>query len=201
MGAPSEFSLSTGTGGGREWRSALLVAGWPVDRRPQSWSPDGRFLILETRAQSRQNSPEISVLPLTGDSKPFSFLEASYATSGGQLSPDGRWLAYVSNEPGRPEVYVTPFPQAKGKWQVSSERATTPRWRRDGRELFFCRIDGVLMAADVAPGKDSFVVGSIKPLSERRVFQTPSTPRPMTFSPMANVSLWPPSNRKPSTHH
>ncbi|HXO36105.1 MAG TPA: protein kinase [Candidatus Acidoferrales bacterium] len=144
----------------------------PEDERPQSWSPDGRFLILETRAQSRQNSPEISVLPLTGDSKPFSFLNASYANSGGQLSRDGRWLAYVSNESGRPEVYVSPFPHAKGKWQVSSEGATTPRWRRDGRELFFCRTDGILMAADVSPGKDSFLVGSVKPLSARRVFQT-----------------------------
>jgi hypothetical protein len=67
---------------------------------------------------------------------------------------------------------VTAFPQAKGKWQVSSTGATTPRWRRDGRELFFCQTDGILMAADVTAGKDSFMVGLIKPLSERRVFQT-----------------------------
>jgi len=144
----------------------------PEDERPQSWSPDGRFLILDSRPQSRQNSPEIAVLPLMGNGKPFSYLNASYANSGGQLSPDGRWLAYVSNESGRAEVYVTAFPQAKGKWQVSSVGATTPRWRRDGRELFFCRTDGLLMAAEVAAGKDSFMVGSIKPLSERRVFQT-----------------------------
>ena len=142
------------------------------DERPQSWSPDGRFLILDSRPQSRQNSPEVAILPLTGDGKPFSYLKASYANSGGQLSPDGRWLAYVSNESGRPEVYVTAFPQAKGKWQVSSTGATTPRWRRDGRELFFCQTDGLLMAAEVTVGKDSFAVGSIKPLSERRVFQT-----------------------------
>ena len=144
----------------------------PEDERPQSWSPDRRFLILDNRPQSRQTLPEISVFPLTGDSKPFSFLNASYANSGGQLSPDGRWLAYVSNESGRPEIYVTPFPQAKGKWQVSSTGATTPRWRRDGRELFFCRTDGILMAAEVTAEKDSFAVGSIKQLSERRVFQT-----------------------------
>ena len=144
----------------------------PEDERPQSWSADGRFLILDSRPQSRQNSPEISVLPLAGDGKPFSYLNATYANSGGQLSPDGRWLAYVSNESGRPEVYVTPFPQAKGKWQISSVGATTPRWRRDGRELFFCRTDGILMSAVVTAGKDSFAVGSITPLSDRRVFQT-----------------------------
>ena len=144
----------------------------PEDERPQSWSADGRFLILDSRPQSRQALPEISVLPLAGNSKPYSFLNASYANSGGQLSPDGRWLAYFSSESGRPEIYVTRFPQAKGKWQVSSTGATTPRWRRDGRELFFCRTDGILMAAEVTAGKDSFAVGSIKPLSERRVFQT-----------------------------
>jgi eukaryotic-like serine/threonine-protein kinase len=144
----------------------------PEDERPQSWSPDGRFLILDSRPRSRQNIPEIAILPLTGDGKPFSFLNVSYANSGGQLSPDGRWLAYVSNESGRPEVYVTVFPQAKGKWQVSSTGATTPRWRRDGRELFFCQTDGILMAAEVTAGKDSFAVGSVKALSERRIFQT-----------------------------
>jgi len=144
----------------------------PEDERPQSWSPDGRFLILDSRPQARQNSPEISILPLTGDGKPFSYLNASYSNSGGQVSPDGRWLAYVSNESGRTEVYVTAFPQAKGKWQVSSTGASTPRWRRDGRELFFCQTDGILMAAEVTAEKDSFMVGSVKPLSERRVFQT-----------------------------
>ena len=144
----------------------------PEDERPQSWSADGRFLLIDSRPQSRQNTPEIAVLPLTGDGKPFSYLNVSYANSGGQVSPDGRWLAYVSNESGRPEVYVTAFPQAKGKWQVSSTSGTTPRWRRDGRELFFCQTDGILMAAEVTAGKDSFAVGSIKQLSERRVFQT-----------------------------
>jgi len=149
-----------------------LHAATPEDERPQSWSADGRFLILDSRPRSRQNTPEITVLPLTGDGKPFSYLNASYANSGGQLSPDGRWLAYVSYESGRSEVYVTAFPQAKGKWQVSSTGASAPRWRRDGRELFFCQTDGILMAAEVTAGKDSFAVGSVKALSERRIFQT-----------------------------
>jgi len=145
----------------------------PEDERPQSWSEDGRFLVIDSRPQSRQGNAEIAILPLTGDGKLFSYLNASYTNSGGQASPDGRWLAYVSNESGRPEVYVTAFPQAKGKWQVSSTGATTPRWRRDGRELFFCQTDGILMAAEVTAGKDSFAVGSVKALSERRIFQTP----------------------------
>jgi eukaryotic-like serine/threonine-protein kinase len=143
----------------------------PEDERPRSWSADGRFLVIDSRPQSRQGNAEVSILPLTGDGKPFSYLNASYANSDGQLSPDGSWLAYVSNESGRPEIYVTSFPQAKGKWQVSSTSGVTPRWRRDGKELFFCRTDGVLMAAEVTGRGESFDVRSVTPLSERRVFQ------------------------------
>ena len=144
----------------------------PEDERPQSWSADGRFLILDSRPQSRQNSPEIAVLPLTGDGKLFSYLNASYANSGGELSPDGRWLAYVSNESGRSEVYVTAFPEAKGKWQVSFTGGQFPRWRKDGRELYYCRADGALAVTEVTPGQDSFVIGSVKQVSERRIYQT-----------------------------
>jgi serine/threonine protein kinase len=143
----------------------------PEDERPLSWSADGRFLVIDSRLRSRQNSQEVSILPLAGDAKTYSYLNASYANSGGQLSPDGRWLAYSSEESGRPEVYVTSFPTAKGKWQISSTGGHTPRWRRDGRELFFCRPDGILMVAEVVAGKDSFAAGLVKPLSERRIFQ------------------------------
>jgi hypothetical protein len=89
-------------------------------------------------------------------------------------SPDGQWIGARSRGPQTDDFssWKPALSLAKTVRKFSSEGATTPRWRRDGRELFFCRIDGVLMAADVAPGKDSFVVGSIKPLSERRVFQT-----------------------------
>ena len=143
----------------------------PEDERPVSWSADGRFLVIDSRLRSRQNSQEVSILPLAGDGKPYSYLNAPYVNSGGQLSPDGRSLAYTSEESGRPEVYVTSFPQAKGKWQISSTGGHTPRWRHDGRELFFCRTDGILMTAEVTAGKDSFASGVVKPLSERRVFQ------------------------------
>jgi Tol biopolymer transport system component len=143
----------------------------PEDERPMSWSADGRFLVIDSRLRSRQNRQEVSILPLAGDAKTHSYLNASYANSGGQLSPDGRWLAYASEESGRPEVYVTSFPKAKGKWQISSTGGHTPRWRRDGRELFFCRSDGILMVAEVTAGRDSFAAGLVKPLSQRRIFQ------------------------------
>ena len=148
-----------------------LVDDSPDDERPQSWSADGRYLVVDSRPVSRQNIPQIRILTLTGDRKAVPYLNAPYPNFGGQISPDGRWLAYVSSELGRPEVFVSSFPEAKGKWQVSSGSGYTPRWRRDGRELFFCRTDGVLMAAEVTAGKDSLAVGTIKPLSDRRVFQ------------------------------
>ena len=141
------------------------------DERPQSWSPDGRYIVLDSRPQSRLGLPQIAILPMMGDRKPFPYLNSAHINSGGQVSPDGRWLAYGSNETGRMEVYVSSFPQAKGKWQVSFTGGQFPRWRKDGRELFYCRIDGALMVAEVTPGRDSFAVGSATQVTERRILQ------------------------------
>ena len=113
------------------------------DERAQSWSPDGRYLVLDSRPQSRLGLPQIAILPMMGDRKPFPYLNSAHINSGGQVSPDGRWLAYGSNETGRMEVYVSSFPQAKGKWQVSFTGGQSPRWCKDGRELFYSRTDGL----------------------------------------------------------
>jgi Tol biopolymer transport system component len=140
------------------------------DERPQSWSPDGRYIVLDSRPQSRLGLPQIAILPMTGDRKSFPYLHSAHINSGGQVSPDGRWLAYGSNETGRMEVYVSSFPQAKGKWQVSFTGGQFPRWRKDGRELFYCRIDSALVAAEVTPGRGSFAVGSATQVTETRTF-------------------------------
>jgi Tol biopolymer transport system component len=70
------------------------------DERPQSWSPDGRYIVLDSRPQSRLGLPQIAILPMRGDRKPFPYLNSAHINSGGQVSPDGRWLAYESNETG-----------------------------------------------------------------------------------------------------
>jgi serine/threonine protein kinase/Tol biopolymer transport system component len=161
--------LKSATGAAEE--QPLHPTGTEEDERVQSWSPDGRYLVLDSRPQSRLAVPQIAILPLTGDHKPFLYINSPYASSSGQVSPNGHWLAYASNESGRGEVYVSSFPQAKGKWQVSFTGGQFPLWRKDGRELFYCTLDGALMEAEITPGKDSFVVGSRKQMFDRRIYQ------------------------------
>ena len=100
-------------------------------------SPDGRFLVFERNATRAGTNLDLWVLPLSGGGEDTAFLATPFSESEARFSPDGRWLAYTSNESGRGEVYVTSFPGREGKWQVSSGGGSGPRWRRDGRELFF----------------------------------------------------------------
>jgi eukaryotic-like serine/threonine-protein kinase len=144
----------------------------PDDERPQSWSPDGKYLVYDRRPVSRPGVAEIMILPLVGEQKPYSFLNAPYANSAGQVSSDGRWIAFVSNQSGRDEVCVNTFPEGRGPWQVSTAGGRTPRWQRDGRILYYARSDGVLIATEVTPGKDSFSVGASVPASERHLALT-----------------------------
>jgi eukaryotic-like serine/threonine-protein kinase len=82
----------------------------------------------------------------------------------GQFSPDGRWVAYVSNDSGQDEVYVVPFPGPGARVQVSTSGGAQPRWRSDGRELFYLSPETKVMAAEVSPAERSFKVGTVRPL-------------------------------------
>ncbi len=86
------------------------------------------------------------MLPLTGGAKPTAILRTPSDEAAGQFSPDVHWIAYQSNESGRTEVYVRAFPEG-GTWQISTAGGSWPRWRRDGKELYFISPDGQLMAA------------------------------------------------------
>ena len=79
-------------------------------------------------------------------------LETKWTVRNAQFSPDDRWIAYASNETGNMEIYVSPFPNASGKWQVSSGGGQEPKWRQDGKELFYLSTDGKMMAVAVKPG-------------------------------------------------
>jgi eukaryotic-like serine/threonine-protein kinase len=127
---------------------------------PTSWSADGKF-ILYTGVDPK-TSLDLWVLPLVGDRKPFPFLQTPFNEYGAAFSPDGRWIAYQSNDQGVYEVYVQTFPASGNKWKVSTDTGAFPIWRRDGRELFYIKF-GALMSAEVKPGS-SFEAGVPKVL-------------------------------------
>ena len=102
-------------------------------------------------------------VPVAGDKKPLFLLQSPANELFPQVSPDGKWLAYVSNETSRNEVYVKPFPEGPGKWQVSTDGGTWPRWRRDSKELYFSLAPNV-MAADIRVTDSSLQPGVPKTL-------------------------------------
>jgi Tol biopolymer transport system component len=126
----------------------LLQSDAPMS--PASWSADGKFLLYHR--SDPKTDVDVWVLPLEGDRKPFPFLQTPFRETDARFSPDGRWIAYRSNESGRPEVYVQTFPAGGGKWQVSTNGGQQPQWRGDGKELFYVSTDRKLMAVDVKRG-------------------------------------------------
>jgi len=136
---------------------------------PTSVSPDGKLAIGVRSASGSRSGAEIWVLPLDGtkaaDAKPQPFLDTRFTRGNLQFSPDGKWVAYESNETGRNEVYVVPFPGPGGKSQVSTDGGTQPRWNRNGRELFF-RNANTMMAVDVETGA-AFRAGTPRMLFEK----------------------------------
>jgi Tol biopolymer transport system component/predicted Ser/Thr protein kinase len=143
---------------------------WATD-----WSRDGRFIIYSRGELYAKSRAEIWVLPLAGDRKPHLFLQTPVAAYDAVFSPDGRWVAYTSKESSREEVYVVPFDPNKflrtgaapaspaGKWQVSTDGGSSPRWRGDGKELFYVA-GRKIMAAEVNGKGNSFEVATPRPL-------------------------------------
>jgi Tol biopolymer transport system component len=114
------------------------------DDAPTSWSRDGRWLAFERRHAGGVYS--IWLLPLGQPAEPQPYLQGAYSYRAGHISPDGRWMAYTSNESGRTEVYVTTVPEPGGKWQISTEGGEAPLWAPDGREIFYRKERKVLAA-------------------------------------------------------
>jgi Tol biopolymer transport system component len=142
---PFNIYLKDASGAGDD---ELLVES-PRLKTPNSWSSDGRFLLFQV-SDDPDTSYDLWVLPLFGDRKPFVFLNQPYEERTGQFSPDGHWVAYVSNESGRHEIYVRPFPGPGGQWQISTTGGIQPRWSQDGKELFYIAPDANLVAVPIA---------------------------------------------------
>jgi Tol biopolymer transport system component len=128
---------------------------------PDSWSPDGKYLV----AHVLTGTPEPAHLFLINVDEPTlsRLLSTTHNETTGQISPDGRWLAYASDESGEWNVYVTTFPAAAGKWQVSVGGGTEPRWRGDGKELFYIDAKSTLTSVAIEAGS-TFASGPPQPL-------------------------------------
>jgi Tol biopolymer transport system component len=166
--------LYTSTAGGGQNLYSKLASGAGSEedvlksaaiKRPTDWSPS--YILFEEDNPNSQ--ADLWALPLSGDKKPMLVLGTPFSEMQGRLSPDGKWMAYISNETGSVEVYVQSFPPSAGKWQLSSGGGVTPRWRRDGRELFYLAPDRKIMSVDVSTNGATFEHGSPRALFEAPV--------------------------------
>jgi len=136
--------------------AAQLVFEAPGMQTPTGVSSDGRYLFIESEKGERT---AILALDLeSGDARPIR--DVPFEDSRAVLSPDGRWLAFTSDETGRPEVYVTPFPAAGRTWPVSTGGGRYPAWRDDGKELVYSALDGRFLAVPATPDGDTFRIGT-----------------------------------------
>lgn len=143
---------------------------------PTQWSRDGRFIVYtEIDPKTRR---DIWVLPMEGDraGTPSPFLHSEANEFLGQLSPDGHWMAYTSDESGQRQVYVRPFPTGQGQWIISLTGGEAPRWRLDGQELFFVGAGGKLMAAPVKSAAARLEPGTPMALFDANLTQPPNEP-------------------------
>jgi Tol biopolymer transport system component len=140
---------------GLEREKSVLQAGMTEDYSPSSWSPDGQT-ILCTDFSATDSHLELLAI---ASGIPTRYLSLKSNQSNGQISGDGKWVAYASDESGVWEIYVSSFPGAAGKWQVSHGGGTEPRWRADGKEIFYIGPGGTLMAVPVN-GENGFATGT-----------------------------------------
>jgi WD40 repeat protein len=160
-------------GSGKE---EIVVSGDVSPTYPNDWSPDGKMLAFHTSA----GVLGIWMAPLDGSGKPYAFLRSQFYQFGARFSPNGKFVTYCSIESGRSEVYVVPFPDPGGKWQVSTGGGTWPRWGHNGKEIFYLSPDNKIMAAEVKGSGAGFEVGKGRALFESRPYRTGGAPFDVT---------------------
>jgi eukaryotic-like serine/threonine-protein kinase len=134
------------------------------------WSRDGRYLLYRAAGQNAQF--DLWAVPLSGDRKPFAWLKTPFDEFNGQFSPDSHWVAYGSDETGRFEIYIQSFPTPGNKLIVSTGGGVEPRWRNDGKEIFYLAPDSTLMAVSIkaSPDGKNLVLSAPSPLFQTRAF-------------------------------
>jgi Tol biopolymer transport system component len=154
------FNLYQKNAGGAGTDELLLTS--EHNLRPEDWSSDGRFILY--RDMDANTKADLWVLPLTGDRTPQPVLRTEFNEQQGRFSPDGRWIAYISDESGRRQVFVQPFPVSGTKYQMSTQDSAQPRWRADGKELFFLSEDRMVSVELSVPKDGSLRAGLPKTL-------------------------------------
>src|SRR5438876_1638995 len=148
-----------------DWSSDVCSS----DLAPKSvtdWSSDQKYVVYDGIGLQKES---VWVLPLSGDRKPFPYVEGNYDAEQGQLSPNGRFIAYSSNESGL-EVYVQTFPERRGKWLISTPIGLGPQWRHDGKELFYLA-QGKIMAVEVKTDSSQFEAGIPRLLFDAQIHE------------------------------
>ncbi|MCA1576165.1 MAG: hypothetical protein LC794_02220 [Acidobacteria bacterium] len=152
--------LATGVG------NEIELARVPAEPKfVNDWSSDGQFIAFH--ALSGKTRADLWILPLFGDRQPYPFLQTQFGETFARFSPNGRWVAYTSDETGPRELFVQSFPAGRGKWQISRAGSGPPEWRADGKELFYVSVDK-RMAVDVKTDGDAFEASTPKQLFEIR---------------------------------
>jgi Tol biopolymer transport system component len=141
---PTQIYQKAATGVGDD----EVISGDGQPAIPVDWSSDGKYIVFSRTKPNGGNDTWLQ--PMFGDRKPKPFLESQFDKVLAQVSPDGRWVAYTTNESGSFQIFVQSFPDpTAGKWQISADGGVEPKWRRDGRELYYIAFDGKLMAVPV----------------------------------------------------
>jgi eukaryotic-like serine/threonine-protein kinase len=174
------------------------------------WSADGRYIAFEDRTSG---NVDLWVLPLFGDRQPLPLVRTEFDESTAVFAPDGHWIAYSSNDGGRRNIFVQPFPDRGGKIQISRDGGSQPIWRADGRELFYLGSDGSLMAAPIdargpfSAGVPQALFRTVVPLfkssrgqyavtKDGKRFLATSTPRPSSVASLTVAANWTATIRK-----
>ena len=139
-----------------------------IDKYPTDWSSNGH-VITYTSSGAAETNWDIWILPTTLNQKgaettPYPFLRTKFFEGPARFSPDQKWIAYSSDESGQDEVYVRPFPDPGGKWQISIEGGYDCYWREDGREIYYESSDNKMIAVEVKSMNDIFEVGAARVL-------------------------------------
>ncbi len=152
----------------REGGDAEILDESPNWKAPGSWMPDGKSVLFSE--QDPQTNFDIKLLALDGKREARVFLQTPFDERYAEASPDGRWVAYVSNESGRSEVWIRPFSGPFDQWQISTGGGSQARWRGDGRELYYVAPDGYVMAVSIETQP------VFRPGAPRKLFQLPERP-------------------------